>query len=35
MALDQVRCIFYAVQATSAEFGMHSENKKFSTQNEA
>jgi hypothetical protein len=35
MALDHARSIFYVEQATSAEFGLHSDNKKFSIQNEA
>jgi hypothetical protein len=35
MALDQARSTFYVLQATAAEFGLNSDNKKFSTQNEA
>jgi hypothetical protein len=35
MALGLACCTFYVVQTTSAEFGLHSGNKKFSTQNEA
>jgi hypothetical protein len=35
MALDYSHATFYVVQTTAAEFGLHSDNKKFRTQNEA
>jgi hypothetical protein len=35
IALDQARSTFYVEQETSAEFGLHADNKKFITQNEA
>jgi hypothetical protein len=35
MALDYSHATFYVMQATMAEFGLRSDNKKFSTQNEA
>jgi hypothetical protein len=35
MALDLARSTFYVVHTTSAEFGQHSDNKQFITQNEA
>jgi len=32
MALDHARTVFYVVQKTAAEFGLHSDNKKLSTK---
>jgi len=34
MALDYARSTFY-IEATSAEFGLHADNKKYITQNGA
>jgi hypothetical protein len=35
MALDNAHSTFYVVQPTSAKFGLHAGNKKFSINNEA
>jgi hypothetical protein len=35
MALDQARSTFYILLSTSAELGLHADNKKLITQNEA
>jgi hypothetical protein len=34
VSLEQARSTFYVVQATSAKFGLHAGDMKFSTQNE-
>jgi len=34
IALEQAPSIFYVLQTSSAEIGLHSDNQKFSTQHE-